>query len=167
VTKASAHQYREPTNAEGAVYKELCTTFGRATTSASSFWLRCQWWLAFSGALALWERSAPQNTPVTSGIVIAFSLVGALISFGLMCWEMRKVQKCDWLIARAADWERHMWGVDIVPRRQIQYDGWDEHRSPLSSIFELPWGKTQSEKSIYGVAITVWFVPIAIVLFGP
>src|SRR5688572_17933144 len=56
-----------------------------------------------SGAAALSLGSIWSD--ISSMAVILLALVAAVITFGLFKWEMRNVQKCNWLIDRAADME--------------------------------------------------------------
>ena len=86
--------------------------------------------------------------PILAVAIILLSLTAASIVFGLFKWELRNIQKCDWLIDRAATLEKEG-GIS-------QYEGWENQTSA--------WGKTRSEKLIYRIAIVVWFIPIGMIL---
>ena len=122
-----------------------------------------------AGALTILEKSQ-LLAAYSDYAVISFSVLGALVTFGLYRWELRNIQKCRWLIARAADFELELLGQKPPAQRGVQFVGWSEDRTPVPSIFKRPWGKTQAEKFIYGGAIAAWFVPIMILLlknYGP
>ena len=80
--------------------------------------------------------------------VILFSLCGLVLVLGIYKWEMRNVQKCNSLIASAADLE----GADLG----FQYSRWRE-QAPAGG-----WGKTASERLIYRTAMALWLVPIIV-----
>jgi hypothetical protein len=164
-TTESDAALRRPSDAEVAIYKEICSNI-RATDDISFKLIGTVPLVAgfLSGALALWERSSAVGTLLSSGAVAAFSLLGAVMTFALMRWEFRNVQKCNWLIDRAAEFERRMFRTDAGPLGPIQFEGWAESNELLKSIFRGPWGKTQSEKLIYGGAIAAWLVPLAMAL---
>jgi hypothetical protein len=107
---------------------------------------------------------------ISSMAVILLALVAAVITFGLFKWEMRNVQKCNWLIDRATDIESGWNGEKIAVR---QFAGWSDVRKP--PLFGRPKkkpdesgsrsqekggiGKTESEKIIYWASIIAWLVP--------
>ena len=150
------------------VYKEICTNI-RTTDEISFKLLRTVPLISglASSTLALLAKSnlwADYIQPTILGL----SALGAVMTFGLFRWELRNLQKCSWLISRAARIERQIFGSGIAG---AQFDGFepsDLDKSLLSdienkSLFKA-WGKTQAEKLIYIAAIAVWFVPILIVL---
>ena len=160
----------EPKDASMDVYKEICASI-RATDDVSLKLLAIVPLVAgfLSGALALWagkDAAAGSAKPALNLAVLALALAGAGITFGLMSWEMRNVQKCNWLISRAADHERRLLGITPQedPRLGIHWDGWERPQPPLASIFSRPWGKTEAEKLIYGTAVAVWLVPAALAI---
>ena len=122
-----------------------------------------------SGALTILEKS--KLLEAHAGFtVLVLSFLGALITFALFQWELRNIQKCKWLISRAARLERQLLLSDTV---KLQYDGMasDDDLAAskpesirLSSMLKIPWGKTQAEKLIYGAAVATWFVPMGIAL---
>ncbi|HEX8147622.1 MAG TPA: hypothetical protein VF591_10620 [Pyrinomonadaceae bacterium] len=146
------------------VYQEICGNI-RATDEISFKLLGTVPLVSGVGAGALTVLEKSQLLAAYSDYaVISFSALGALVTFGLYRWEMRNIQKCRWLIARAADFEQELLGPKPPGQRGVQFVGWSEDRTPVPSIFKRPWGKTQAEKFIYGGAIAAWFVPLMIVL---
>ena len=122
-----------------------------------------------AGALVLLEKSTLLKD-YTVLAVISLSLLGAAVTFGLFRWELRNIQRCVWLISRAANIE-----ALIMKRPNLQYDGMakEEQRTAssvdtirLDSLFDRSgrWGKTRSEKLVYSAAIASWFVPLALAL---
>jgi hypothetical protein len=122
-----------------------------------------------AGALVLLEKSKLLEA-YTVLAVISLSLLGAAVTFGLCRWELRNIQRCVWLISRAANIE-----AQIMKRPNLQYDGMakEEHRTAkgvdtiyLDSLFDWNWhwGKTRSEKLVYSAAVASWFVPLALAL---
>jgi hypothetical protein len=98
--------------------------------------------------------------------VAALSAVGAVATLGLFRWELRNIQKCNWLISRAARFE-----TQVLKAAHLQFHGMakKEHLEATdiaeihtSSFFRTPWGKTQAEKLIYLAAIGAWLVPFAL-----
>jgi hypothetical protein len=141
------------------LYKEICTNI--RTTDDISFKL-----LGFvpvfagsaAGALTLLEKAQFPNGEAPY-VVLALSIVGLVITFGLFRWEMRNVQRCKWLIKRAVDVELYMLGASQDPLRRIQFQGWeDAPREPIN--WKWPWGKTASESLVYSAAMLAWFIPI-------
>ena len=136
-----------------AAYKEVCENIRE--TDRISFKLLSLVPLSSSlgaGILTLLQDSAMLEKiphPVLTVIILLLSVTAAAIVFGLYKWELRNIQKCKWLIKRAAAMEREGWIT--------QYKGWDKQESD--------WGKTRSEKLIYRVAIAVWLIPVVAVLF--
>ena len=126
-----------------------------------------------SGALTVLEKSKLLDGHAASA-VIGLSAFGALATLGLFRWELRNIQKCNWLISRAANFE-----AQILRHANLQFDGMARHEHlqaksineiRISSLFQTPWGKTQAEKLIYLVAIGAWMVPFGIAmwkLFSP
>src|SRR5262245_49124682 len=121
-----------------------------------------------AGALVLLDKSGLLEA-FAAMAVIPLSLLGAIVTFGLFRWELRTIQRCLWLISRAASME-----VDILKQPKLQYDGMakEEHRHAcavsdirLASLLDRPWGKTQSEKLVYLAAIAGWLVPFVIAVF--
>ena len=160
----------QPRDPSMDVYKEICASI-RATDDVSLKLLAIVPLVAgfLSGALALWagkDAAAGSAKPALNLAVLALALAGAGITLGLMRWEMRNVQKCNWLISRAADHERRLLGIAPLedPRLGIHWDGWERPQPPLPSLFRRPWGKTQAEKLIYGTAVAVWLVPAALAI---
>jgi hypothetical protein len=125
-----------------------------------------------SGALTILEKSQLLTDIYVGLTTLGLAICGALITFGLFQWELRNIQKCKWLIARAAKLEQHLFAQNIS---NPQFDGMasDDDLSALKlelvrlSSFKIEslkrtWGKTQAEKLIYWAAIGTWFVPFAV-----
>lgn len=160
----------QPDKSLADTYKEICQNI--RVTDEISFKLLGTVPLAAgvgSGILTVLEKGKVLED--YAGLaVITLSVLGALITFGLFNWELRNIQRCKWLIARAATLERHLCSDDSL---RLQFNGMaskndlaatDLDEISLSSIFQLPWGKTQAEKLIYSAAIAMWFVPILVAL---
>ena len=117
-----------------------------------------------SGALSLLLKSGHSLNDYT---VLALSLVGCAITFGLYKWELRNIQRCAWFISRAAKIEQRLFRTDEAC--QFYGFGSDEHLNAknltsinIKSFWKLPWGKTRAEKLIYTAAITAWLIPAAV-----
>lgn len=152
------------------VYKDICNNI--RVTDEISFKLLGTVPLASgvgAGGLTILEKSTLLEGYARPELVVAaLSALGALITLGLFRWELRNIQKCVWLIARAARFEKE------VLRQDLQFSGMarPEHLSARSmedihvqSLFKKPmreWGKTQSEQLIYLASIGGWLVPLAI-----
>ena len=94
-------------------------------------------------------------SPSGATAVTALCLFAAAVTLGLFRWELRNVQACNWLIARAHALEaRGLAALDLDARLL------DRPRAPDGI------GKEIAEKSIYGVTVAVWLtVPVAIGAF--
>jgi hypothetical protein len=121
-----------------------------------------------SSALTILEKSKLPSDTYTGLAVLGLSVFGALITYGLFRWELRNIQKCKWLISRAAMLERKLFSHCI---NQPQFDGIASEKDlgasklnsiSLSSTWKFPWGKTEAEKLIYWAAIGTWFVPMVV-----
>ena len=117
-----------------------------------------------SGALSLLLKSGHSLNDYT---VLALSLVGCAITFGLYKWELRNIQRCSWFISRAAKIEQRLFRTDEA----CQFYGFDsdEHLKAkklasieIKSFWKLSWGKTRAEKLIYTAAMTAWLIPAAV-----
>jgi len=117
-----------------------------------------------SGALSLLLKS---GHPLNDLTVLALSLVGCAITFGLYKWELRNIQRCSWFISRAAKIEQQLFRTDEA----CQFHGFDndEHLNAkrltgikIRSFWKLSWGKTRAEKLIYSAAIAAWLIPAAV-----
>jgi hypothetical protein len=141
------------------LYKETCTNI--RTTDDISFKL-----LGFvptfagsaAGALALLEKSQ-FLAAAAPGSVLALSILGLGVTFGLFRWELRNIQKCAWLVRRAADLEQYALSSGREPLLYIQYLGWTRERRPT---LKRPWGKTEAEVVVYCAAMLAWCVPAAL-----
>jgi hypothetical protein len=129
------------------LYKEICTNI--RTTDDISFKL-----LGFvptfagsaAGALTLLEKSQ-FLAAAAPGSVLALSILGLGVTFGLFRWELRNIQKCAWLVRRAADLEQYALSSGREPRRPT---------------LKRPWGKTEAEVVVYCAAMLAWCVPAAL-----
>jgi hypothetical protein len=105
-----------------------------------------------AGVLAVLERAALLNQPnqLAAGlIVLSLSLVGAIVTWGFYRWELRNIQRCDWLCDRAAD---------IEHSEVRQFKGWRE-RTPKAGG-----GKAAAEALIYRAATAAWLIPPGVLL---
>jgi hypothetical protein len=134
-----------------SIYKDICQNIRE--TDVISFKLLNLVPLSSTlgaGILALFQKNAlPENTSrpaLLSGIVF-LSLAGSAIVFGLYKWEQMNIQKCRWLIRRAAKLEKE---------EALQYKGWLEQSASL--------GKSSAESLIYRTSILIWLIPIAMLL---
>ena len=91
------------------------------------------------------------------GAVSLIALSLAVITFGLYIWERRNIQKCEWLIDRAAAIERKL-GMPCG-----QFDGWKELRK-LHVPTRFVATKTQGESIIYFASMFAWLVPVVTVI---
>ena len=91
--------------------------------------------------------------------MLVFAIAGLVVTFGLFRWELRNVQKCAWLIDRAAELEKYALNSGREPLRHIQYLGWSSEPRPTLKIGKWPWGKTESEVLVYSGAMLAWCVP--------
>lgn len=122
-----------------------------------------------SGALSLLQRSGQKLNDYE---VLALSLIGCAITFGLYKWELRNIQRCAWFISRAANIEKILFPNGDA--RQFCGFGNGEHLSrkrlrdikiqSFDSFRKLSWGKTLAEKLIYTAAIIAWLIPAAVSL---
>ena len=147
------------------IYKEICTNI--RVTDEISFKLLGMVPLASgigSGALTILRPSEPLGVYAAGLAVAGLSALGALITLGLLRWELRNIQKCNWLIARAAHLE-----TEILGKGNLQFGGIAKPEDLaakemsevcVSSFFKIPWGKTQAEKLVYFAAIGFWLLPL-------
>src|SRR6516165_6812072 len=87
------------------IYKEVCANI-RATDEISFKLLGLVPTFAgvAAGALTLLEKSGNGSN---SCVMLALAVVGFVTTFGIFRWELRNIQKCQWLIGRAEDLERY------------------------------------------------------------
>jgi hypothetical protein len=136
-----------------SVYHEICQNI-RETDSVSFKLLNLvPLGSTLGGALlAVLQKNSLLQSTAHSGAnaaIVLLSLAGATIVFGLHKWELRNIQKCKWLIDRAAALE---------PQGSTQYKGWNEQITT--------WGKTRAESLIYTASMLVWLIPIVMLLIG-
>jgi hypothetical protein len=88
------------------VYTELCSNI-RATDETSFKLLSAVPFASGVGAgvLTILDKSNLLNSVYA---VMGLSLLGAVITLGLFRWELRNIQKCNWLIACAAKVEQRL-----------------------------------------------------------
>lgn len=164
------------------VYEEICTNI-RTSDDISFKLLGFVPLISGSGAAILTLGQIWGNT--SNVAVLLISIVASIVTFGLFKWEMRNVQKCDWLIARAAELERIFFCAQTPGERRVisQFNGWSWQakpplfgRLPEFEAIEEPEknkdrnsagtrvGKTEAERIIYWASIAAWLVPIGIAL---
>jgi len=138
-----------------SIYKEICQNIRE--TDAISFKLLNLVPLGSAlggGILAILGKNALLQTtsrPVTASAIVLLSAAGATIVFGLHKWELRNIQKCNWLIDKASDLERE---------GAAQYKGWSDQKP------EGKWGKTRAEKLIYNASMLIWMIPVVMLVIG-
>jgi len=144
------------------IYKEVCGNI-RATDEISFKLLGLvpTFAGAAAGALTVLEKSALLKD-ASSWAVLALAAVGFGITFGLFRWELRNIQKCDWLIDRAAELERYALAGGDKPPQRIQYAGWGDEPKPRLPGWKWPWGKTEAETAVYLASLAAWLVPAAL-----
>lgn len=170
------------------LYGEVCTNI-RTSDDISFKLLSFVPLLSSSGAAIL--TIAKTGAGMSSVAIIILSLTAATITFGLFKWELRNVQKCEWLIDRAAALENLEADLETLADRNTvisQFHGWDDLERPplfgkLSPIpnrngakvmpaaetaqgENRPWykraiGKTQAERIVYWASIIAWLAPVA------
>jgi hypothetical protein len=139
------------------VYQEICANI-RETDQISFKLLSTIPLLSGAGAgiLTLLNESGildDLGVLTSSAAVVGLALVGALIVHGIKRWEMRNIQKCNWLVDKASDIEKM--SVDADGRPILQYYGWKDQP-------KMGGGKTRAESLIYNVAIAAWIVPVIV-----
>lgn len=152
------------------IYKDVCSNI--RITDETSFKLLSTVPIVSglgSGALTLLEKDDFLKN-FADIAVVSLSLLGAVITIGLFRWELRNIQKCSWLISRAAILEDVLFpdnklNLQFSGIGQKNIDAQDIKEVKITSIFDTPWGKTQAEKLIYSAAIIVWLIPAGIVLY--
>jgi hypothetical protein len=130
------------------LYSELCSTI-RATDDISFKLLGFVPVLSGS-AIFLLLFKGDSLAPAT---VILLCAVGAVITFGLFCWERRNVNTCKLFREAVSQLE------ELMPA------GWLKPYSILakkmtSEKYSSSWGKTESEVLIYITSILVWTIPV-------
>ena len=155
------------------IYDELCNNI-RVSDDISFKLLGLVPLISGSGAAILTLKGI---THQAAAATIAISGIAAAITFGLFKWELRNVQKCEWLIRCAAAVEEK-WFADLTsgssPKLIRQFSGWSS--LPRPSLFGgIPafesatgkttrrWfevGKSQAEQIIYWASIAAWLIPI-------
>jgi hypothetical protein len=75
------------------------------------------------------------------------SVFGATITFALFRWELRNIQTCEWLRARAKEIEKDELELELGP-----FLG----RADPPAFLGIDWGKTQAERLLYTTTIAAW-----------
>lgn len=162
------------------VYHEVCTNI-RTSDDISFKLLGLVPLISGSGAAILSLNKIWAQTG--SVPILLISIVAAMITFGLFKWEMRNVQKCEWLIKRAADLESSYFHLETEGKTHVisQFYGWSSQQRPplLGKIPKFRTaaeaekskkqnnkatgvGKEQAERIIYWTSIAAWLIPIVI-----
>ena len=151
------------------LYKEVCANI-RESDDISFKLLGLIPALAGSAAGALvFLETSDFGGSTSSSAVLALSVIGFGITFGVVRWELRNIQKCVWLITRAKDLEQFALARGGDPPTTIQYVGYEDAKRPHAewgSVWEWgsAWGKTEAEVWIYIFALLAWSVPAAVAL---
>jgi hypothetical protein len=156
------------------LYKEVCENI-RASDDMSFQLLKLVPAIAgvAAGALSLFEKTASALS-LPCGAKVFLAVVGFLITLGIFLWEMRNVQKCNWLIERAQELECRLLEIENpklgvkrgTDAERVQYIGWPDKATAhwkWPGIRERPWGKTEAEWLIYISALLAWLIPMMIV----
>jgi len=167
------------------VYEQICQNI-RVTDEISFKLLGLVPLISSSGAAIL---SVAQKRDFIGDIAVAsVSIAAAVITFGLFKWELRNIQKCNWLIVKAAELEetwfcgamvddavhssRH---VNAAHGHIHQFNGWLVQQAPplfgrsrrglpeLTRWWAQRVGKEKAERMIYWSCIAAWSVPIIVV----
>lgn len=165
------------------IYEEVCTNI-RTSDDISFKLLGFVPLISGSGAAILALNKIWSD--ISSIAILLISLVAMAVTFGLFKWEIRNVQRCDWLIRQAAELERSYFRFqDSEAKERIlsQFYGWGMQKRPqlfgripeFRTIEEAEndggqyrWheriGKTEAERIIYWSSIAAWLVPIVIAI---
>jgi hypothetical protein len=132
-------------------YGEICSAI-RFTDDVSFKLLALVPTVSATAIFAVILKGDARPTP----LVVLASLLGAAVTFALFRWELRNIQTCRWLQARAAELERTYFGLS---------EGAFEGRAAAPRFFGLPIGKTEAERIVYGITIATWLLlPIVLAL---
>jgi hypothetical protein len=150
-------------------YKEICASI-RATDEISFKILGAVPVISAlgSGALTYLKPDCQLAVPF-----IVLSLIFALVTVGLFMWELRNIQKCKWLIARAARIEEQIQAALRLPEKACLpfYHSFKGELGDLAATsmdgislsskgkWCKMWGKTEAAKLIYVLAFLAWLVP--------
>lgn len=118
------------------VYAEICSNI-RSTDDISFKLMGSVPLLSGATLLTLFFK---EPIPLAKGrLVVALSLFAAMITLGLLRWELRNIQRCTWLLKRAEALE------SAVP-------------ALVGKLPNAPHGigKTRAEKWVYSVTILAW-----------
>jgi hypothetical protein len=99
------------------------------------------------------------QTNAWSPALVFISVFASIVTFGFYRWEQRNIQRCNWLIERAATVEREEFGLAVG-----EYAG----RPSAPTVLGVPMGKTESETLIYWATIVAWLlVPVVVAIAHP
>jgi hypothetical protein len=122
-----------------------------------------------AGALTLLNSSNLQK-PASALVVIALSIVGLLITFGLFRWELDNIRQCKDFMAKAAELEKYASNTQSAQAKsslpRLQYQGWQEGQPEISTKYVWPWKpgwrKEEAETLVYYAAMAAWAVPFLV-----
>ena len=153
------------------VYQDICNNI-RVTDEISFKLLGIVPLASGVGAAALTladKTNLLRDFPHVEKVVIVLSILGAAITFALFRWELRNIQKCIWLISRAAKFE-----TEVLRKPKLQFDGTvrkiyleatDLSQIRVPGLGEFPWGKAHAERVVYLASIAGWLVPLGIAVY--
>jgi hypothetical protein len=142
------------------IYREICISV-RSTDDVSFKLLGLVPAFAAAGAglLTLLADARSSNSDLTWTFA-ALGVLGCAMTFAMLQWELRNIQKCGWLIDQAAGLEKYALGLNREPIDSLQHEGWKRaRRAPVR--WKWPWGKTEAEFVVYVVAMIAWLTPVA------
>jgi hypothetical protein len=123
------------------LYTEICSDI-RATDEISFKLLGLVPIVSGAAFVTLFFR---EDLAAKPPLLVTLALFAALITLGLFRWELRNIQRCEWLRRRAKALEKGLAVADTDPAQ-------------LASQPEPPLGigKTEAEKWIYSITILAW-----------
>lgn len=134
---------------------EICSNI-RATDEISFKLLGLVPLVSGTGIVVLLDRS---REPAWSPIAVFVAAFGAVITYAIYRWELRNLQTCNWLIARAADLERdELLAAGLEPDELRDAKGQFYNRDDPPTLFGRGMGKTQAVHLLYGTTIAAWLL---------
>ena len=127
------------------LYPEVCSNI-RQTDTISAALLGFVPVVSGSAIMALLSSESDVEPP----IMVAISLLGIVVTFGLFMWEKRNIDSCKKLRDIATELEKDL-------AKNLQQFTIIKKAKP--TLFGFTASKTHAEKIIYGAALLAWLVP--------